>query len=198
MKLMKPTALLVTALLGGVLFGAACATHNQPPAAVAPPPPVATVIPAAPPPAPALAGPASLYPDKSRTPGAVNAAITQATIGQTICNPSWSTRTVRPPASYTTALKKKQMADWGLPGAPSDYEEDHFISLELGGNPTDPKNLWPEPYSPAPGAKQKDTVENGLHKEVCNGTVSLSRAQEIISTDWYACYLEIQKGSACK
>jgi len=27
--------------------------------------------------------------------------------------------------------------------APSHYEEDHLISLELGGNPRDPKNLWP-------------------------------------------------------
>jgi len=29
---------------------------------------------------------------------------------------------------------------------PSHYEEDHFISLEVGGHPKDPKNLWPEMY----------------------------------------------------
>ena len=25
-------------------------------------------------------------------------------------------------------------------------EEDHLISLEVGGNPFDARNLWPEPY----------------------------------------------------
>jgi hypothetical protein len=27
------------------------------------------------------------------------------------------------------------------------YEEDHLISLEDGGDPTDPRNLFPEPYN---------------------------------------------------
>jgi hypothetical protein len=27
------------------------------------------------------------------------------------------------------------------------YEEDHLISIEDGGDPTDPRNLWPEPYN---------------------------------------------------
>ncbi|SRR5213594_2269734 len=86
--------------------------------------------------------------------------------------------------------------------APSHYEEDHFISLELGGNPTDEKNLWPEPWGtpatpltsrdPFPpdlvGAKAKDAVENALHKEVCAGTLTLKEAQEIISTDWFKYY----------
>jgi len=55
---------------------------------------------------------------------------------------------------------------------PSHYEEDHFISLELGGNPRDPKSLWPEmwgtPGTPltSRGPKAKDAVENELHKEV--------------------------------
>ena len=38
------------------------------------------------------------------------------------------------------------MPEYGETGSPSDYQEDHLISLELGGNPTDPRNLWPEPY----------------------------------------------------
>jgi hypothetical protein len=36
------------------------------------------------------------------------------------------------------------MHDMGLVGNPKDYEEDHLISLELGGAPRDPKNLWPQ------------------------------------------------------
>ena len=75
----------------------------------------------------------------------MNPDITQATIDQTICNPNWSTRTIRPPASYTNNLKRQQLAaSKSKDKNPSHYEEDHFISLELGGHPRDPKNLWPE------------------------------------------------------
>ena len=83
------------------------------------------------------------------------------------------------------------MEEWGLPGTTADYEEDHLISLELGGNPNDPRNLWPEPYNPRPGARQKDTVENYLHNQVCAGTMTLIDAQNAIATDWYKVYLEI-------
>jgi hypothetical protein len=43
-----------------------------------------------------------------------------------------------------------------------------LISLELGGAPSDPRNLFPEPHAPEPGARQKDTVENRLNDEVCS------------------------------
>jgi len=90
-------------------------------------------------------GPSSLYPDPTLTPGATNPNITQATIAATICNPNWSTKTIRPPASYTNTLKQQQLgAARYVDKTPSLYEEDHLISLELGGNPRDPKNLWPE------------------------------------------------------
>jgi hypothetical protein len=79
------------------------------------------------------AGPPWAYPDPSRTPGFTNPDITQANIEQTVCNPEWSTKSIRPPSSYTTRLKKEQIQEWGLPGTTADYEEDHFISLELGG-----------------------------------------------------------------
>jgi len=45
----------------------------------------------------------------------------------------WTLR-VRPPTSYTNALKVKQIADYGYSDtSTADYEEDHFIPLELGG-----------------------------------------------------------------
>ena len=149
----------------------------------------------APPPSPApsevrKAGPPELYPDPELTPGFANPDITQANIADTICNPAWSTRSVRPASSYTTRLKRDQMLQLGLAGALSGYEEDHFISLELGGHPTDPRNLWPEPYSPKPGARQKDVVENYLHKQVCSGALTLKQAQDAIVADWYKIYLE--------
>src|SRR5581483_9064980 len=51
----------------------------------------------------------------ARTPGALNPAVTQATIGATICRRGW-TATVRPPGSYTNALKVQQMTAYGETG----------------------------------------------------------------------------------
>ena len=107
------------------------------------------------------------------TPGALNPAVTQATIGTTICRRGW-TRTVRPPVSYTNDLKRRGLRAYGLRGPPSAYQEDHLISLELGGHPTDPRNLWPEPY---PRASAVDRRENELNAQVCSGGLSLAEAQ---------------------
>src|SRR3981081_4713687 len=68
-------------------------------------------------------GPSSLYPDPSLTPGATNPDITQATIAATSCSPQWSTKTIRPPASYTNTLKKQQLRAAGyLDKTPSHYD----------------------------------------------------------------------------
>jgi hypothetical protein len=109
----------------------------------------------------------------TRTPGVLNPQVTQATIRSTICVKGW-TRTVRPPVSYTNALKAKQMPAYGERGPPSSVQEDHLISLELGGNPTDPRNLWPEPY---PRAAQVDQIENQLNALICSGKISLAEGQ---------------------
>jgi len=111
--------------------------------------------------------------DFLRTPGVLNPDVTQATIGSTICVRGW-TKTIRPPTDYTNALKVRQMREYGVGGSPSDYQEDHLISLELGGHPTDPRNLWPEPY---PRASAVDAIENELNRRVCSGDLSLERAQ---------------------
>jgi hypothetical protein len=147
-------------------------------------------------------GPSYLYPAATVTPGVVNPDVTQANITATICQSGW-TATIRPPASYTNTLKKQQLAAVTFKDkASSHYEEDHFISLELGGHPRDPKNLWPEMWGtpgtpltaqgPFPshlvGAKSKDAVENALHKEVCAGALTLQDAQHIIVTDWFKYY----------
>ena len=140
----------------------------------------------------AHAGPADIYPDPERTPGAANPEITQDNIRETICNPRWSTKSVRPEVSYTNHLKVEQIREYAYSDSSlKDYEEDHFIPLELGGNPTDPKNLWPEPYEtsiPDGGAHAKDQVENYLHAEVCSGSLTLDQAQKEITEDWYRVY----------
>jgi hypothetical protein len=107
------------------------------------------------------------------TPGVLNPDVTQATIRSTICRPGW-TRTVRPPVSYTNGLKARGLRQYGLRGPPSSVQEDHLISLELGGNPTDPRNLWPEPY---PRASAVDKIENQLNHRVCTGSLTLAQAQ---------------------
>ncbi len=122
--------------------------------------------------------------------GVTNPSITTANMSQTICNKSWSTKSIRPPVSYTNKLKAQQIKDFGLSDTSmADYEEDHLISLELGGSPTDPKNLWPEPYTLTIngenlGARIKDKVENYLHDQVCAGNIPLADAQQQIATDW--------------
>jgi hypothetical protein len=112
--------------------------------------------------------------DLARTPGVVNPNVTQRNIASTICKHAW-TRTIRPPTDYTNALKMKQMREYGVGGSPSDFQEDHLISLELGGHPTDARNLWPEPY---PRAAEVDSIENELNAKVCSGEMSLDDAQQ--------------------
>jgi len=107
------------------------------------------------------------------TPGVLNPAVTQANIASTICRHGW-TRTVRPPVSYTNDLKAKGIRRYRLRGPPSAFQEDHLISLELGGDPVDPRNLWPEPY---PRASAVDQIENDLNHRVCTGSLSLADAQ---------------------
>ena len=125
---------------------------------------------------------AGLYsrPDPHCTPGALNPAVTQATIEQTTCRDGW-TDTVRPPESITEPEKQASMAAYRDTGPTSTYEYDHLVPLELGGAVNDPRNLWPEPgSSPNP----KDAVEDELNREVCDGQLTLPQAQRAIATDW--------------
>jgi hypothetical protein len=136
-------------------------------------------------------------PDPILTPGALNPAVTQASIGSTICVSGWTAK-IRPPSEYTNALKIKQIAAYGYSNtSTAAYEEDHLISLELGGSPTDPRNLWPEPYSASladgrsTGANVKDGFETHLKHEVCDGTITLAQAQAQIGDHWVHAYYGI-------
>lgn len=122
-----------------------------------------------------------VLPDPTCTPGSIDLNVTQSNIFQTICSKGY-TKTVRPPVTYTNQLKIEQIAEYGYAGTNlRDYEEDHLISLELGGNPTDPKNLWPEPGA-SPNAK--DSIENLCNRKVCDGLIALATAQKQIATNW--------------
>jgi hypothetical protein len=112
-------------------------------------------------------------------------AVTQATIGTTICVSGW-TVTVRPPSSYTSPLKVEQLAAFGYTDQnPKDYEEDHRVPLELGGAPRDTSNLSPERgASPNP----KDSAENSARADVCAGRVTLQQEQVAFIAAWLAPY----------
>lgn len=157
-------------------------------------------------------GPAIAMPKDYLFPGDVNLQVMQANIKTTICKANWTT-TIRPPVSYTNALKKVQFhtLDYNEPNPlpkvksksgkklipdltkehsanPSCWEEDHLISLELGGHPRSPDNLWPEPWFGPWNAHIKDVLETKLKNMVCNGDLTLAEAQQAIRTDWIAAY----------
>ena len=152
-----------------------------------------------------VAAPAALvFPDPTLHPGAINTNLDMTQL----CAAGFSTKTIRPPVAYTDRLKALELGAGGtiiapsgttynvvgeqLPGVISDYELDHLISLEIGGNPEDPKNLWMEPWerkgahlaAAGQGAESKDVVENRLHREICAGTLTLADAQTEIATNW--------------
>ena len=92
---------------------------------------------------------------------------------------------MRPPLSYTAALKRQMIRDRHLPGGPTDYELDHYVPLEIGGHPMDPRNLWPQPW---PEARLEDKVEYALNRAVCGNRMTLSTAQHcLLDQPWQAC-----------
>lgn len=139
---------------------------------------------------PLIARAQSPLPDRAMTPGALNPAVTARSIEDTICIRGW-TRTIRPPERYTEPLKRAQIRAYGYSDRrPWHYEEDHLIPLDLGGSPTSPFNLWPEPYlGPRQwGAYAKDRLERRMVGLVCRHTLSLARAQTMMATNWIAAY----------
>jgi len=157
-----------------------------------------TPTPADPSPLPTLQPAITRLPIARLTPGVVSADVTPANVNRTICVSGYTSgrrlddgRTVRPPSSYTTALKRVQIVQYGYADTRlADYEEDHLIPLELGGDGYARGNLWPELYAGSAGARIKDKVENALHRLVCGGQVGLRAAQHAIATNWYAAYLK--------
>ncbi|SES00707.1 hypothetical protein SAMN04487983_102764 [Streptomyces sp. yr375] len=127
--------------------------------------------------------------DPKCTPGAISPAVTQTNLKSTICRKGGYTSGVRPSTYVTGKEKRLNAASYGFAGNMSDAEYDHLISLQLGGDPNDYRNLWVEPADP--GHKKgsgvnnsKDPVETKLHTAVCAGKVTLAQAQQAIVTDW--------------
>lgn len=120
-------------------------------------------------------------PDRACTPGARFTTVATAAV----CTPGYSSR-VR---DVTYTEKSAVYAAYGMRHHfnGENGEVDHLVSLELGGS-NDQANLWPESAAGTYGAHEKDRLENELHHEVCDGALSLSRAERLVAGDWVMVY----------
>ncbi len=124
-----------------------------------------------------------ILPDASRTPGDV-LPVTK----DDVCVAGYSQKVRNVPS----AAKPQVYASYGITShKPGEYEVDHLISLELGGS-NSVRNLWPESYVTSPwNARVKDALENELHRQVCEGKITLKQAQDLIAHNWIASYKKI-------
>ena len=131
-------------------------------------------------------------PDPRCTPGAVDAAVTQASLPDTVCRRGGYTSSVRPPRGVTDTAKRRMLTAYGLPRSQSSKVElDHLVPLALGGS-SDVHNLWPETNRLTAGhtnaggyaANDKDIVEVYLFHAVCTRKAQLTAAQNAIAGDW--------------
>lgn len=134
----------------------------------------------------------SVIPRHDLTPGATDGRVTQENIGETICTAEWVDRN-QPSASYTTPTKTKQIAAYGYSTyAIENFELDHLVPLQLGGDPTAIANVWPQPWEARRerlvpegwGAETKNTLESRLHTAVCRRELPLAEAQRAVADDW--------------
>jgi hypothetical protein len=90
-------------------------------------------------------------PNPTLTPGEAFKGVTV----QQICTPGYA-KSVRAVSQATKRLVFRRYGN--THPAPGAYENDHLISLDLGGD-NSVRNLWPEPYAGPDGAHQKDGLE---------------------------------------
>lgn len=110
-------------------------------------------------------------------PAPLNPDVTPATQAATICTPGW-TDSVRPRSSYVAALERAMLPAGADPRA---FVMDHVMPLALGGHPSDPGNLRPQPVAEA---RAKDVLERALGRAVCSGRLSLPEAQARMRAAW--------------
>jgi len=125
----------------------------------------------------------NLEQDKACTPGAIFSNATK----DMVCKSGYSS-SVR---NVSSSTKNQVFAEYGIKShTTGQFEVDHLVSLELGGS-NSIANLWPEAATPTPGFHQKDKVENKLHSEVCDGTITMAAAQQEIASNWLQIYISL-------
>jgi hypothetical protein len=131
------------------------------------------------------AGDEGVLPDRGLTPGLV-----AEHSAATVCRDGYSSeRRHRDPRAVA-----RLFASYGVEGSPRDYEDDHLVPIKLGGDPTDPRNQWPQPrFAARWNAGLKDRLEWRLITWVCDGGTEgadrrLAQAQADIKSNWIAAY----------
>lgn len=113
-----------------------------------------------------------------------NPAVTQANIQSTICIHGY-TATIRPTKYYTGKVKRQMLRAQGIPlSKVGRYELDHIIPLEVGGHPSDPRNLQLQLWVGPRNAHMKDRLEGQYHRAVCTGKSMLLAAQDYFTSTW--------------
>jgi hypothetical protein len=127
-------------------------------------------------------------PNPQITPGAIDPMVTQQNLQSTVCVKGY-TATVRPDKRVTNRLKREQIRQYRYSDTdPRNYEQDHLIPLSIGGNPSDPRNMWPQPREGAWGADEKNDLEFIAYRLVCSGQLNLQEAQRRIAANWIEAY----------
>lgn len=122
-------------------------------------------------------------PDHRRTPGAIDPTISQANIASTICNADFLA--ARSPQPSWTAAARRRLANAELADQPPEnFALDQLVPISLGGAPTDARNLWLQTWTGEHGVARKNALEQRLNRMVCDGQLSLARAQQMIARDW--------------
>jgi hypothetical protein len=109
-------------------------------------------------------------PTAELVPTMLNPAVTQTTIGSTICKTQW----VQSQRDVNNKTKAAVFAAAGIAKADQKrFVIDHVLPLELGGT-NHVSNLVAQP---AVESKKKDAVENTLRRNVCANKTTLQNAQ---------------------
>jgi hypothetical protein len=66
-----------------------------------------------------------------------------------------------------------------------------LVPLCVGGHPSDPRNLWPQPIRGRWTDKIKDQLESSVCRALCRGDMTLQEGQALfLKPDWTKTYLE--------
>lgn len=115
-------------------------------------------------------------PNRTLTPGAVLPDVTTAQL----CVKGYS-RTVRPVGGEWYELKHAAFSRYGFSRLVRGYTGDHLVPIEIGGDPRNLANIWPEPNT---DAHRKDYVEDAAQILVCRHGYPLAEMQRRFEMDW--------------
>jgi hypothetical protein len=136
----------------------------------------------------------------AQAPGALNPAVTQDSIQETICMKGWSA-SVRPNVAFTERIKRQLLRQQYPMASLREFELDHRVPIEDGGCPDCETNLWLQPrrdphqHKCIPDemldAACKDVLERLVHRRICSGEMSLRDGQQVFLGDWQQAYHQL-------